>query len=76
MTPSQIQRKKDFKSLVPYNGRVHRVDEQELRKRLTTWMHWRRLGYRDKVLAKKTKLTPTRARQLAKEFNIDLGGLA
>lgn len=75
MTPSQIQRKADFKSLVPYNGRVHRVDEQELRKRVITWLHWRRYGMRGRDLEKKTKLTKSKALELAVTMGFDVEGL-
>lgn len=49
---------------------------EEKLKRLITWKHWRKQGYKGKLLHKRTKMKPFQVRELAKELNFDLEGLA
>lgn len=51
-------------------------DREGKLKKLRTWKHWRRFGLKGGQLEKKTHMDLRRVRQLAKELDFDLEGLA
>ncbi len=53
---------------------VH-TPEQKL-KRLITWKHWRKQGYKGRLLHKRSHMNLSQVRKWAKELNFDLEGLA
>jgi len=57
-------------------GRGNRpITSDELRQRLMTWIRFRKEGYKGDWLERRTKLTVTRAKELAAEMGIDLKGV-
>lgn len=56
--------------------RTRKVSSEEKLKRLITWKHWRKQGYKGTLLIRKTKLSLTRVREWDEELNFDLEGLA
>lgn len=53
-----------------------KITREEKLKRLRTWKHWRKQGYKGALLIRKTKLSLTRVREWAEELSFDLEGLA